>query len=38
MKKKMKLIKISCGHNGLMDDDEYEQYLDYLIESKFIEV
>ena len=37
IKKEIKLIKISCGHNGLMNNDEYEQYLDYLIESNFIE-
>ncbi len=36
-KKKLKLIRVSCGHNGLMNDDEYEQYLIYLIESKFID-
>ena len=36
-KKKLKLIRVSCGHNGLMNDDEYEQYLLYLIESKFID-
>ena len=36
-KKKLKLIRVSCGHNGLMNVDEYEQYLLYLIESKFID-
>ena len=36
-KKKLKLIKISCGHNGLMNDDEYNQYEIYLTESKFID-
>ena len=37
IKKQLKFIKISCGHNGLMNEDEYEQYLNILIESKFIE-
>ena len=37
IKKELKSIKISCGHNGLMNDDEYEQYLNILIESNFIE-
>ena len=37
IKKQLKFIKISCGHNGLMNEDEYEQYLNFLIESKFIE-
>ena len=37
IKKEIKLINISCGHNGLLNNDEYEQYLDYLIESNFIE-
>ena len=37
IKNNLKLIKISCGHNGLMTDEEYQQYLHYLIDAHFIQ-